>query len=141
MIFIQDGPAVETLVDVASAPGLRAGGSVSLAKLALARITAASAPPPANTAVPTIAGSIQLGQILQAQPGNWTGAQLSYAYQWFRCNAAGGACVAIAGSLQQTYTVSTADEGTTLAISVVTTNPAGTTIAMSKPTALVPSAP
>ena len=138
VLFIQDGPAVESLVYVASAPGLTAGGSVSLAKLAVARINDASAPPPKDTAVPTIAGLLQLGQILNAQPGTWTGSQLAYAYQWFRCNTAGGACVAIAGSSQQTYTVSTADEGATLAISVVATNAAGTTIAMSQPTALIP---
>jgi hypothetical protein len=138
VMFIQDGPAVESLVYVASAPGLRAGGSFSLAKLAVARINDASETPPKDTGVPTIAGSLQLGQILNAQPGTWTGSKLSYAYQWFRCNAAGGACVAIAGSSQQTYTVSTADEGATLAISVVATNPSGTTIAMSQSTALIP---
>ncbi len=138
VLYIQDGPVVESVVYVAAAPGLDAGGSFALAKAAVARIAAATAPPPKNTVAPAIGGSLQLGQILTAQPGTWTGPQITYAYQWFRCNAAGAACVAIAGSSQQNYTVSTADEGSTLAISVVATNTAGQTIAMSKSTSVIP---
>jgi hypothetical protein len=139
-LFIQVGTVEELDIYVSDAPGLNAGGAFALAKAAAARIEAATQPAPKNTALPTVAGTIGLAQILTAHEGFWNGAGITYAYQWFRCSSSGGACVAIPGSTQQTYTVSTADENATLAVSVSATNPAGTTIAMSGPTTAVSSA-
>ena len=41
------------------------------------------------TAQPTIAGSAQQGQTLQAAGGSWTQTPSAIGYQWLRCNASG----------------------------------------------------
>jgi len=138
-IFVQKGPALEAVVVTTGEPGLTAGQAFGLAKTANARITAASGAPPANTVAPSISGTPALGSILSARPGSWTGGGITFAYQWFRCNATGGACVAIPDATSASYTVSTADEGATVAVSVSATNPGGNTLVMSQPTAAVPT--
>ncbi len=43
---------------------------------------------PANTVLPSISGTVQVGQTLTASAGTWTGtAPITYTYQWQRCNA------------------------------------------------------
>jgi hypothetical protein len=137
-LYVQRGPALDFVLFASGAPGLTAGEVSSIAKTLNAHIAAASSPPPANTVPPTITGSLQPGQILTASPGTWTGAHITYAYQWFRCDGTGTGCVAIPAATVSTYTVSAADAGHAFAVSVTATSPAGSTIKMSKPTAAVP---
>lgn len=94
---------------------------------------------PTNTARPTISDtSPQSGQTLTASPGTWTGDQpMTFAYQWQRCNAAGGSCVAIAGATAQTYTVATGDVGNTLRVAVTARNAVGSATATSDTTTVV----
>src|SRR5207245_1316548 len=47
---------------------------------------------PHNTSPPTLSGSVQQGQALNASPGSWTPAPTSFAYAWQRCDAAGAHC-------------------------------------------------
>src|SRR4051794_804239 len=97
---------------------------------------------PANTALPTVTGTAQVGQTLTASPGSWTGtAPIAFAYQWRRCDQT---CTDIGGSAAQTYVPVSADIGLTLRVAVTATNSAGTATATSAATAAVqapPSAP
>ncbi len=98
--------------------------------------------PPTNTSPPTISGAAEEGQTLSADPGSWSGTQpITYAYQWRRCNSAGSSCGDIAGASDQTYTLVTADVGSTIRVAVTASNGAGSATASSAPTAVVQAAP
>jgi Bacterial Ig-like domain (group 3) len=68
-------------------------------------------PPPVNTALPTIAGTAQLGQILTLTQGAWTNSP-TIANQWEDCT--GATCTAIPGATGPTYTVAVGDIGHTI---------------------------
>ncbi len=91
--------------------------------------------PPVNVQLPGISGSPQIGTSLNCAPGTWTGSP-SYSFQFERY--AGDAKTVVrtyaAGS---TYTVQTADEGTTIACRVKATNNGGSAEAVSARTAAV----
>jgi hypothetical protein len=94
---------------------------------------------PTNTAAPTVSGTAKVGEQLSADAGTWTGGVKSYAYQWQRCDASGGACVSIQDATAKVYGVRSIDTGNTLRVVVTATNLAGTTNAVSSPTSLVNS--
>ncbi len=77
-----------------------------------------------------------VGHSIQAYPGKWTESPLRYGYQWMRCNAGGGECVAIAGAINHTYTPAGADAGHALLVQVTATNADGSTVAPSTATAV-----
>ena len=98
--------------------------------------------PPVNTGPPAITGAAQTGQKLSASTGTWTESPTAYAYQWQRCNSAGASCSAISGATAQTYTIGSADAGSTLRVSVTASNPAGSSApASSAQTAVVVQVP
>jgi hypothetical protein len=75
--------------------------------------------PLVNISLPAISGTPQVGQMLEASPGVWSGDEpISLAYQWQRCNAAGGSCVDISGETAATYIVRAADVGNTIRVQV-----------------------
>lgn len=87
---------------------------------------------PANTVVPTITGTAQVGQILTATTGTFTGdAVITYAYQWF---AAG---VSVVDATANTFTPTTAELGKIITVRVTATNASGSASAYSAPTAAV----
>jgi hypothetical protein len=102
---------------VAAAAGLLAGGDTASGQAGEA---------PRNTAVPTIAGTLEPGQTLQAAPGSWTGTQpIEYTYQWSRCSAQMSDCAIIAGATRSTYTLTSTDVGKRMLVVVTATNTAG----------------
>ena len=68
-------------------------------------------PPPVNTALPTIAGTVQLGQLLTLTPGAWTNGT-TITDQWEDC--IGATCTPILGATGLTYTVALGDVGRTI---------------------------
>jgi streptogramin lyase len=86
----------------------------------------ATAAEPTNTSSPAISGTAGQGQTLSASTGAWRGApQISYAYQWLRCNSSGQACAPIEGASTREYKLTGADLGTTVRVTVTASNPAG----------------
>jgi hypothetical protein len=94
--------------------------------------------PPANTAPPTISGTIAQGQLLTAVLGTWTGGGLVFTVQWRRCDATGGACTDIANASTQQYALGPADTGFTIRVAVTGRNAAGSATAESAQTTVVP---
>jgi hypothetical protein len=93
---------------------------------------------PANTSPPTITGTAQEGKVLNANPGTWSGTQpITYTYQWQRCDASGGNCVAISGATNAAYVAASADVGKTLRVGVVASNTVSSAPAISNATAVV----
>ena len=77
--------------------------------------TGAPPPPPGNTVPPhVIASSHDVGTVVSASAGTWTGLPTAYGYQWRRCMpSGGGGCTPsdITGATSPTYTLSSADVG------------------------------
>lgn len=121
--------AVAVAVVTAAAFSAGVGGAAREARSAVA---------PTNTGPPTITGTAQQGQTLQASTGSWAGdPPVTYAFAWQRCNT-GGVCASIAGATSQTYTLTAADVGSTMRVLVTGTNPTlGSSTAASSPTAVV----
>ncbi len=97
---------------------------------------------PANTAQPTISGTTAQGQTLTATAGTWSNSPTSFAYQWMRCPASGGAadasdCAAIGGATTTSYVVAAGDVGSRFRIRVTATNDDGPATAASNATDLV----
>ena len=104
------------------------------------RVTATGAP--RNTARPTVSGVAKVGEELTADPGSWTGAPSSFAYQWQRCDVDAAVCFAVPGATGSTYGVRLADLGYRLRVRVRATNSNGSGVAFSTLTAVVvPSTP
>ena len=103
--------------------------------------SAAPQAPPVNTQEPSISGTARVGSVLTGDRGDWTNAQ-SFALRWLRCDPSGGAadgsdCASIGGATATTYRVRAVDTGFRLRFRVTATNPDGSTVAASNPTARV----
>ena len=95
------------------------GGSSSPATSAATNAVAAAGSVPANTVLPTISGTPQVGQTLTATNGTWTNSPTSFTYQWNRAGTP------IGGATAATYVPVSADVGNSLTISVTGTNGSG----------------
>jgi hypothetical protein len=97
--------------------------------------------PPTNGSPPAISGVPQEGQSLAATPGAWTGTDpIGYAYQWHRCDSGGAGCADIAGATASIYTLTAADRGATMRVTVTASNSAGSSTATSAETEIVNAA-
>jgi Carboxypeptidase regulatory-like domain len=80
---------------------------------------------PVDTAAPTITGTPGAGSVLSCSTGSWSNDPTGFTYQWLRNGAA------IAGQTEPTYTVQSADEGTSLSCQVTAGSTAGPVAASS----------
>ncbi len=88
-------------------------------------------PPPANTAPPSIAGSMIQGQTLTGTHGSWSNSPTSFEYQWEDCNAVGTGCSPSSSvySGSESYPLTLADAGSTIRLKVWASNAGGTSAA------------
>lgn len=84
----------------------------------------AAAAAPVNSVAPAISGVAQVGQVLTAYPGVWSGAP-SFAYQWKNEGTN------LSGATSQTYTLQASDAADTITVTITATNSAGSASATS----------
>jgi hypothetical protein len=84
---------------------------------------------PTILAPPTVTGTPQTGQTLTSTTGTWTSSPTSFAYVWTRCDAAGANCAGIDGATTSSYTLTAADVGATVRVSVTASNRLGPSVA------------
>ncbi len=74
---------------------------------------------PTPSSQPVITGTLQVGERLTASPGRWSAeSTITYAYQWYRCDALGAHCSSIHGATRGTYREVPKDAGHTLGLTV-----------------------
>jgi hypothetical protein len=76
---------------------------------------------------PQVTGVLAQGQRLVADPGTWSPAATSFAYQWLRCVPTGGGCQPIAGAVGQEYLPVAGDDYQLLAVEVTASDTGGST--------------
>jgi hypothetical protein len=87
---------------------------------------------PTSSDSPLIVGTLEVGGVLTASVGTFTGdAPIATKQQWQRCNAVGGACKDIAGATKQIYHPTSSDVGSTLRLVVTATNLYGKALSIS----------
>jgi len=139
-------PRADILDNVDPLPSLnglvRTGGRLDVCK-ALPGCSNSPPPPPVapvNSSVPVVSGAAQVGQVLSASTGSWSGSPSSYAYRWDRYSSAGGSRASIAGATASTYTLVGGDVGATIRVAVTASNSGGSATASSAQTAVVSGA-
>ena len=111
-------------------------GAESTASIVIAATSAA--PPPQNTVVPQIRGGAQAGKALTEVHGAWANGPVTYSLQWQRCDATGANCKDLPGQSEPTYTPTSDDVGSTIAVNETASNTTGPSVpAASAPTAVV----
>jgi hypothetical protein len=104
-------------------------------------VVAAAAKPPVNTSLPVITGTPQVGQILTASTGTWSGSGITFAFQWLRCNQTAASCTNITGATAAMHLIESSQLGATLRVQVTAKNTAGSTQATSPPTSVITEPP
>jgi virginiamycin B lyase len=92
---------------------------------------------PVSASPPAISGAPTQGQALSASQGSWTNGPGAFAYQWQDCDTSGGNCTNLSSETGITHFLGAGDVGHTLRVVVTATNIAGSTPAVSAPTAVV----
>jgi hypothetical protein len=99
-------------------------GALAVAVVALV----ATGSGPSMTGKPVVTGLLQQGNKLTASPGAWSGSgAISYAFQWYRCDANGAHCNSIHGATGTSYTEVVRDVGATIGLTVEATDSSGST--------------
>jgi hypothetical protein len=99
--------------------------------------------PPAWTGIlPSVSGTATVGQSLSESHGSWSPSPTGYTYQWEDCDSSGNNCTAINGATSPSYTVTAADEGSTIRVWETGSNAASAGgPALSAATSVVPGPP
>ena len=101
-------------------------------------VTSTGLAPPVNALPPSVTGSPQVGRILTAGTGSWSGTDpINYSYVWRRCDQAGTGCSDITGATSNVYAVGADDAGATLRVNVTADNTVGSSSASSSETLVV----
>ena len=133
LTFFRVDRAFATLTTFGIRPVVQ-GDIVKLASLVVGHIGTQFVPSAAAPAA--ISGTAAQGQTLTAAPGTWVNTP-TLTHQWQHCDAAGAACVDIAGATTPTYAVTAADVGATFRVTVTGTNRFGKATSQSVQTAAV----
>jgi hypothetical protein len=105
-------------------PLLAAGLVTVLAVAGLSQAKSSAAP--VNTAEPIISGTAKEGNTLTGSTGTWTSSSnITYSYQWLRCDSQGLGCSNIGGANTVHYQLKAADVGHTVRIRVTAKNADG----------------
>ena len=92
-----------------------------------------TARPPIALSPPSIVGTAEEGQVLNAANGTWDGTEpLELAHQWQRCDAQGEDCADIADASGPSYTVGPGDVEATIRLTVTARGLGGELIAFSE---------
>ncbi|MEI6662962.1 MAG: Ig-like domain repeat protein, partial [Actinomycetes bacterium] len=87
---------------------------------------------PSNSAVPTLSGTVRVGQTLTSTDGTWSGSPTpTYSYKWQRSDTASGTYSDISGAISATYELTSSDFGKYVRSVVTGTNAAGSASANS----------
>jgi hypothetical protein len=92
---------------------------------------------PSNVSFPSVSGQAQVGDLLVASTGSWTGSPTRYTYAWQDCNNRVRNCIPITAATAGLYTVAPGDIGHTIRVAVTAWNAYGSGSARSAPTAPV----
>lgn len=103
--------------------------------------TAVVVPPragaPTEKVRPTISGPARQGEVLVADPGEWTGVEpIELSFRWRSCTELGGSCRDL-DHTKRTYELRRQDVGRVFRVLVVAENSVQTSAALSEPTASV----
>lgn len=85
---------------------------------------------PANLTAPAVSGTPLVGETLSAGVGSWANSPTGFAVQWLRCGATRTSCLPIDGATATGYVLTAADVGSTIEVSVIATNAAGSSAAV-----------
>ena len=97
---------------------------------------------PSNLTLPSITGQATQGSQLIEVHGTWTPSPTNYSMQWERCNAAGASCSDISGATGSSYTLTSADVGSTIRALELASNANGDGATVESPqTAVVQASP
>ena len=108
---------------------------------AAAALSSANAAAPVNTAVPTVSGIPQRGELLSASTGTWRSAVSSYVYQWLRSRDRGRTWKRIKGATDSRYLLVRSDEGARMSVRVTAIGAHGRTAVQSSASAPVRPSP
>jgi hypothetical protein len=121
-------PAAADLGSVLSVIVQTSVGDASQAAFSTSTRPITPAPGPSNSVPPALTGTAQAGKQLTGTTGSWSGSgTISYAFQWYRCDASASHCKSIHGATAATYEEVAADVGQTLAFAVRASDSTGTT--------------
>lgn len=77
--------------------------------------------PPVNSVLPTISGTLEIGESITTNNGSWINNPVSYSYQWKRNG------ISISSATSNTYILIDIDDGTDITVTVTATNSGGST--------------
>ena len=95
---------------------------------------------PFNTTEPSISGTAVVGNVLNANRGQWGGDDpITYSFVWLRCSQKGDNCSELQGANDPQYEIRDSDSGRTIRVRIIARNDRGSTSAISNPTGVVGS--